>query len=461
MRLSATAALLMCGFTPWAAASLPEAPHARVVNLNRQPGFFTEPSVAINPLNPREIVAAFQDNAHIAYSLDAGGHWKLAHGVAPDDYRVSGDVSVVYDNRGHAIICYIAFDELGTANYWAHGATRNGIYIRRSLDGGRTWEAHDIAVAQQPTKPGIPFEDKPYIVADDSHGPHAGNLYVGWTRWTLTNSEVMFSRSTDDGRTWSAPVEIDRHPGLPRDDNGANEGFAGCVGPAGTLYALWGDGNHIVFTLSRDGGQTFARPRYVIRTAPIMFKVEGVSRANGFPEIAIDPRSGRLYVAWSDYRNGEVDVFVSTSADHGQTWSPALKVNSDPAHNGCDHFFQWLAVDAATGDAYIAFYDRRNDPHNRKQIVVLARSTNGGQSFVNYAWTKKAFDAYNLFIGDYTGLAVLGGRVYGVWTVKPPGSPPPGEPYRGSHRPRKFRPSQYWKSHGTVVQVGLADFGKA
>jgi hypothetical protein len=76
-------------------------------------------------------------------------------------------------------------------------------------------------------------------VADQTTAPNAGNLYVGWTQWTLKDSEILFSRSTDDGKTWSKPVEIDNHPGLPRDDNGALEGFAGAVGPDGTLYVAW------------------------------------------------------------------------------------------------------------------------------------------------------------------------------------------------------------------------------
>ena len=62
------------------------------------------------------------------------------------------------------------------------------------------------------------------------------------------------------------------------------------------------------------------------------------------------------------------------------------------------------------------FYDRRRDPQNRKQIVVLARSTDGGHTFNNYAWTDEPFEAGGVFFGDYSGLAAFGGRVYGVWT---------------------------------------------
>jgi hypothetical protein len=433
-RTTVLVALLVWVAPGWA-EQLPKPPGAEIHDLTPKPGNFTEPSVAVNPNNPLQITAVYQDNVHAAYSSDAGETWVTPPNTAPPNYRVSGDVSAAYDLHGHAFVCYIAFDHLGTTNYWAHGATRNGIFVRRSLDGGKTWDVKDNVVAEQPTAPGIPFEDKPYLVADDSLGPYSGTLYVGWTRWTLADSRLLLSRSTDDGKSWSQPLEIDNKRGLPRDDNGANEGFSGIVGPDSTLYVVWADGCHIVFTSSSDGGRTFETARDVIQTAPIMFDVEGTTRSNGFPVISMDPKSGRLYVGWSDYRNGGVDVFCSTSTDRGKTWSPAVRVNSDPIHDGADHFFQWLAVDPATGAAYVDFYDRRQDPRNERAIVVLARSTDGAKSFTNYAWTDQPFDPRGAFFGDYIGLAALKGRVYGVWTEKPePGSP------------------------GRVIRLGVADF---
>lgn len=427
---------------------LPPAPGRIVQSLVPEPGYFTEPGIAVNPQNPQQVVAVFQDNAHASYSENGGRDWKAATGVEPPNFRVSGDVSVTYDPHGHAIICYIAFDKLGTFNYWGHNASRNGIFIRRSLDGGKTWEADHIPVAEQKTEPGIPFEDKPYIVADNSSGPHAGNLYVGWTRWTETNSLMLLSRSTDGGKTWSKPLEIDDHPGLPRDDNGALEGFAAVVGPDSTVYAVWSTGEGIVLTTSHDGGKSFARPRLVLHTAPIMFAIDTLDRANGFPQIAIDPRSGRLYVTWSDYRNGDLDVFCASSSDKGKTWAAPVRVNNDPIHDGVEQFFQWSAVDPTDGTVNVVFYDRRNDPRNRKQIVVLARSTDGGRTFANYAWTDNAFEAGGVFFGDYSGLAAFGGRVYGIWTEKPPNQTQ-AAPSSTEGRPRR---------QGTVVKVGVADF---
>jgi len=423
--------------TASAAATLPPVPGGKLIDVTK-PGYFNEPSIAANPANPQQLVAAYQVHTSVVWSQDGGNTWKKAEGTASRDYKVSGDVSITYDAKGSALVAYLAFDKLGTRDYWAHNATRNGLFVRRSLDGGKTWEAQERPVLAHITEPGIPFEDKPYIFADLTHGPHAGNIYIGWTEFTLTKTLVLFSRSTDGGATWSKPTEISTHEGLPRDDNGAVEGFTGTVGPDGTVYAAWADGDNIAFASSRDGGETFAASHNIVATAPLYFPVAGIERCNGFPQIAIDPRgSGVLYLTWSDYHNGDVNVFASTSADRGESWSAAVRVNSNPLHDGTDQFMQWLAVDPLSGAANVIFYDRRDDPQNKATTVTLARSTDGGKSFANYAWTNSGFEGKDDFIGDYIGIAAYGGRVWGVWAEKPA---------KEKHK------------HHTVVRVGLGDF---
>ena len=439
-------------------ADLPKTPHAQIFQLTPTLGPFTEPAIAVNPMNPQQVVGVFQDNVHASYSTDAGHTWQPAENVDPKNYRVSGDVSVAFDNQGHAFVCYIAFDKLGSFNYWARGATRNGIFVRRSLDGGKTWEAEHFPVAEQTSTPGIPFEDKPWIVADNTKSKYSGNLYIGWTRWRLADSQIVLSHSTDDGKMWSQPIEIDAHPGLPRDDNGAAEGFAGVVGPDGTLYAIWSQDDEIMLTTSRDGGKTFSHARPVIHTAPIMFAIQTLERANGFPQIAIDSRSKRLYLTWSDYRNGDIDVFLATSDDGGKHWASPVRVNNDAVHNGAEQFFQWLAVDPTDGSVDVVFYDRRGDPLGRKQIVVLARSTDGGRTFTNYAWTDEAFEANDVFFGDYSGLAAYGGRVYGIWTEKP--APPPEVTDNAKDKTADGKDAKP-RPRGTIVKIGTADFSLA
>jgi hypothetical protein len=214
-----------------------------------------------------------------------------------------------------------------------------------------------------------------------------------------------------------------------------------------------------MLTTSRDGGVSFSRARAVIHTAPIMFAVDTLERANGFPQIAIDPRSKRVYVTWSDYRNGDLDVFLASSDDGGKHWSAPVRVNNDPLHNGADQFFQWLAVDPMDGSVDVIFYDRRRDPANRKQVVVLARSTDAGRNFNNYAWTDEPFEVGGVFFGDYSGIAAYGGRVYGIWTEEPAPVPGPTAPETKTEAEEE-KESKKVKAppRGTIVKVGTADF---
>ncbi len=88
---------------------------------------------------------------------------------------------------------------------------------------------------------------------------------------------------------------------------------------------------------------------------------------------------------------------------------------------------------------------------NHKQIVVLARSTDGAHTFTNYAWTDNPFEASGVFFGDYTGLAAYGGRVYGIWTEKPVAK----KPEEGKEKEVSESKPQ---PRGTIVKVGTADF---
>jgi len=116
-----------------------------------------------------------------------------------ETWRGGGDVSVAFDDKGCVYLGTLHFDKLGSASYWAHGAKRNGIFVRRSLDGGKTWEKDAATVkAFQGNEPEIQWEDMPRVFADVQPKSHfRGNVYVGWIEWQLDKSIILFARSTD------------------------------------------------------------------------------------------------------------------------------------------------------------------------------------------------------------------------------------------------------------------------
>src|ERR1700685_2905611 len=82
------------------ASSLAPAPGSKIISFSRKVGSYSEPSIAVYPQNPKQVVAASQAPASVAYSEDAGESLQLASGTVPENYKVSGDVSITYDVLG-------------------------------------------------------------------------------------------------------------------------------------------------------------------------------------------------------------------------------------------------------------------------------------------------------------------------------------------------------------------------
>src|SRR5947209_3744366 len=310
---------------------LPRAPGTNLVTITPPGQSGSEPAIAINPKNPNQVVGA-AGGRWAAYSTDGG---RTFTPVQPggEEGRAGGDVSLAFDDKGSVFLSFLSIEKNGLPSYWGHGPGANGIWVRRSPDGGRTWDKDAIAVKMwKGDEPDIKLEDMPRIWADTQPAsPHRGNLYIAWIEWQIDKSIVLFSRSTDAGATWSTPVRISTRAGWPRDDNGAVVGIIGAVAADGTQYVVWNEGLNVTLAVSRDGGRTFEPSRPIFDVGPPYFGgaggIPGVSRAMGFPQVGVDAAHKKLYVTWSDFRNGDVDVFISHSSDQGKTWTPPKRVN--------------------------------------------------------------------------------------------------------------------------------------
>src|SRR5437899_5103191 len=195
--------------------------------------------------------------------------------------------------QGTSVPLVLSIQRNGLPGYWGHGPGGNGIYVRHSADGGRTWDKESVAViAWTGNEPDVKLEDMPRIWADtQAKSPYRGNLYIAWIEWQIDKSIVLFSRSTDAGKTWTAPYRISTKAGLPRDDNGAVVGIIGTVAPDGIQYVVWNEGLNVTMAVSRDGGKSFesSRPMFDVG-APYSggaSGIPGVPRALGFPQAGI------------------------------------------------------------------------------------------------------------------------------------------------------------------------------
>jgi len=405
----------------------------RVVRLSADDAINpAEVSIAINPQNPDNIVGVSLQYgkpgqprvSNVAYVTHDGGQtWETVASHNPDG-RIQGDDAVIMNAGGTAFHAYISFDGIRQER---PPVARNGIFVQSSGDGGRTWEAPVPIVDHLNTV--LPFEDKPYLASDDGpDSPNTGNLYLAWTRFDeygstdpADSTQIFFSRSNDGGRTFSMPRRISDSGGDCLDGDNTVEGAVPAVGTNGEVYVVWAGPRGLVFDRSTDGGWTFGADR-VIGEMPGGWDLDipGISRSNGMPVTGVDhsdgPFRGTLYVNWIDTRNGDPDVFVAATRDGGETWTAPVRVNDDPVGNGKDQFFTWMAVDPVDGAVNVVFYDRRN-LNDTETSLILARSIDGGRTFVNHPIDQAPFRTDDaVFFGDYNGIDARGGLVSAIYT---------------------------------------------
>ncbi|MGE5399191.1 MAG: T9SS type A sorting domain-containing protein [Ignavibacteriales bacterium] len=385
------------------------------VRINKSQNQPEEVSIAINPLNPLNLVAGANiDNYY--YSTDGGKSW--TEGRLTSGFGVYGDPSLTFDSLGNVYYAHLSSPP-SDIGYWI-----DRIVVQRSSDGGKSW-TNGAGVGYAPP---VRNQDKEWIIADNSGSKFRNSIYMAWTQFDKYGSKVpgdssriMFSRSLDQGATWSAPIIVSDSSGDCLDGDNTVEGAVPAVGPNGEVYLGWAGPSGIKFDRSLDGGLTFGKDIYVTsQPGGWDFDVEGIYRCNGMPVTVCDISNsiyrGNIYINWADQRNGttNTDVFITRSVDGGNSWSTPIKVNGNTAADR-DQFFSWAAVDPVTGYLWIVYYDRSQTAGVATDVFV-ARSKDGGATFTNFKVSDSAFSPIkNVFFGDYTNIAAFNGRIFPIW----------------------------------------------
>lgn len=244
----------------------------------------------------------------------------------------------------------------------------------------------------QVTKSASPItaEDTPTVVRDPLH---KSDLVVV-DRIDRVDYSAAVRYSTDSGQSWhpsslQAPPESDYPAALalvPHKLYAPSAAFDAKGNLFVEFVTLSGSGNQpdgVWMERSTDGGQSFLPPTSVAGAGSYQVTM------------AVDPRSGRLFVAWLKapaflcvlcFPFFGAPLVISQSADEGATWSTPLPV-SDPglARTGSPA----LVIDSH-GNPSVLYYDYESDQldwgnlpgtYDGQFRLLLARSTDGGASF--------------------------------------------------------------------------------
>jgi hypothetical protein len=399
-----------------------------------------EPCVAVNPLNPKNVVALWMggliQNIFTAASLDGGATWHRSALPATQctggPYLFAGDPWLSFGANGDLYASALAGNVLTVAGL--------SLAVCKSSDGGLHWSAPVIVAGNSP--------DHPSITGDVTDARFA---YAVWDQDSGNRGLAIFSRTTDGGLTWETPRTLV----FPPSQNGIQFSQI-LVLPDGTLVDLYEQyfstaskkpvtQTSLQILRSTDHGQTWSAPMTAVTMTPL-YNSDPASPAFGWtsvidpetgqivqdptnPSFAVDRANGNLYAVWEDSRFSNFqynDIAFSMSADGGFTWSSPIRVNQTQPDISLPNRQTFLPNIAVAGDGTIgvAYYDFRfNTPSPglpTDRWLVQCKPSTDCPATNPASWgnevrlTAASFDmeachywgaAGFFFIGDYEGLA--------------------------------------------------------
>lgn len=257
---------------------------------------------------------------------------------------------------------------------WQDGTPGNyDVLFRRSTDNGATWKA----VVNLSNNPGNSLD--PQLVVSGS------KVYIVWIQSSADGSlaDVFFRGSTNNGGTWGPKVKIS--------SSGSNSA-PGIAASGSNVYITWQDDdpNDVFFKRSTNSGATWQ-------------SIENLSDNAGR---SIDPRvaaSGpNVYVVWADETSDNFEILLQRSTDNGATWEELQNISD----NGGDSFGPEIAVSGS--HTYIVWRD--NSTGTGRTNILFSRSADNGATW------QPVFDvSSDNRTNSGPQIAVSGSSVYIVW----------------------------------------------
>src|SRR5437870_852427 len=307
---------------------------------------------------------------------------------------------------------------------WSDGGSR-GLVAGVSLNGGVSWTSVVIPGISQCSGGSLPRATDPWLSFAPDGTVHQISLALDIDPPANRpggngRNALLVSRSTNGGLTWTAPITLieDENPRFLNDKQSIT---ADPTDP------------HLVYAVTDPTALANGASTRMLRVTLTLTGHRSLRESGVAVSGALEPSTGNLYGVWQDsrfigFRFDEVAFSMST--DGGLTWSTPIKVSQTPVDTTnplrAQAFLPSVAV-TADGTIVVTYYDFRNDGSSGEladYFAVHCHAACGSRS----SWgnevrlTDTSFDILNapvargFFLGDYMGLAASGHDTLAVFT---------------------------------------------
>ncbi|HYL66811.1 MAG TPA: hypothetical protein VEU72_06620 [Nitrosopumilaceae archaeon] len=285
------------------------------------------------------------NDVYAVWQAKTTGNYQIIFAKSTDGgatFSIPGNLS---NSTGDSSYPKIAISGNNIYIVWSYTATNKDydVLFTKSTDGGVTFST-PVNISNNLGDSGLPQ----MVVSGN-------NVYVTWENNGLGNFEVFVAKSTDNGNTFAIPVNIS--------NNAAPSGAPKIAASGNNVYVVWMDKtpeNYDIFVAkSNDAGSTFGTPVNVSNTA----------KDSGYPQITMS--GNNVYVVWTEtILNKNYDVFFAKSNDGGSTFGTPINISNNMGPSG------WALVDASN-NIYVVWEDSTTGNYD----ILIAKSNDGGSTF--------------------------------------------------------------------------------
>ncbi len=323
--------------------------------------------VDVTPGGPRfqseTTVAARGDTVVVGYN-DASGFFN-ANGISVSGFSYSHDGGQTYTYGGQLPILANGDAVRGDPDVkvWVDPVADKAVFVYSSLyatstgnsslcvhvssDGGATWSAPREAT---PATSASDFPDKEFLSVDRE----TGRIMLSWTNFGAATT-MRCVTSDDFGSSWSPATVFSARP---EDGQGSCPRFDPTSDRAYIVWWAFGSPNTISFVRSSDNAATWSAPVDIVSGIVSPLPPYGSDRINGYPSLSVSPIDGSLHLVYTSMQTADFgDVWYTSSADSGDTWTAPVILNTNPGFDR-SQFFAWVNA-GPDGGIDVIWYDQR------------------------------------------------------------------------------------------------------